>query len=871
MTVETTSTVHEFQPGDAMAAEALTGMAFLDPAHLRVWHIAAATGVRTELSPAAYTVAGNGRAGTGTITATGVWPADDVWRVERHTPAEQKIDIRAFESLPAEDVERELDRVVMVAQERQREEDRSFRMPAGEAGPVIPLPSERADSVMGFDEAGAFKRFGRGDFKGDPGGNVMAVGLATQTAASSIAAGTNLIQTAGYSSIGIGPAIYAADALATVGAAALYPRFVKTDAAGRRFRIAGGRVSPEQAGVVPATETNAGAILADAFRYLLGVEGGGAVPLTPGATYVVADLPAQQVGTTFTFGDGKVMLPPGVGLIGNNATFKAAAAGGADLVKAMGDIRGTYVVAPVAMAAGDDTFQLATVADALAFAVGETVLWRLGDVPLDPPETYNWGFATVEAINTGTGVITLSNGLSRAWDGTGANNKYLYRVRPLTGDVLAGAAHFRPSVVGGHISGVGISITRGLNVRLGSIDAKGCAAGAVATQYVEGFHFDFIGARDSTQTGANQGQGCRFAESRGRVDEMVISNCWKEGVYAEAASDIHIGDLRDHNANASTSRRVVVANGESRVHVDKALLTGLGGHGTFDNVDGKSDITFGTMRCELASDPYVLPMPGKNVDTLSLRLNGVEELYCAADAYWTEWTVELFDGMGKMLIGPRGIVLRAEAYLGGPSAGTGAVASNFDFFNVGKEDGAGGFDGGTMAGTLSATPLDEWQDISAAFITTDALGSVAGRQWSRRAQRLFAYIDTVAGPGLDGSGKYIKLRFLVIPNRKVGYEDAVDPATRGYLRRAPVLEGRKTHDWPSLAAGAQQSTTLTVTGAAVGDLVSVSLGVALSGTQLWGEVTAADTVTVYHRNGTAGAVDLASAALTARVTKRALA
>lgn len=60
------------------------------------------------------------------------------------------------------------------------------------------------------------------------------------------------------------------------------------------------------------------------------------------------------------------------------------------------------------------------------------------------------------------------------------------------------------------------------------------------------------------------------------------------------------------------------------------------------------------------------------------------------------------------------------------------------------------------------------------------------------------------------------------------------------------------------AAGTQQSTDATITGAAVGDhvLVTYTAG-SLSGTRVWGEVVAANTVRIFHRNDTAASVDLA--------------
>lgn len=79
--------------------------------------------------------------------------------------------------------------------------------------------------------------------------------------------------------------------------------------------------------------------------------------------------------------------------------------------------------------------------------------------------------------------------------------------------------------------------------------------------------------------------------------------------------------------------------------------------------------------------------------------------------------------------------------------------------------------------------------------------------------------------------------------------------------------GSKVHDWPSLATATQQSTTVTVTGAAQGDIAEASINAALSGSRMWAEVTAANTVTVYHRNDTGSPVDVANATLYVRVRK----
>lgn len=110
---------------------------------------------------------------------------------------------------------------------------------------------------------------------------------------------------------------------------------------------------------------------------------------------------------------------------------------------------------------------------------------------------------------------------------------------------------------------------------------------------------------------------------------------------------------------------------------------------------------------------------------------------------------------------------------------------------------------------------------------------------------------------IDADWKFIDLEFD--GNNKVWRE-----VSRNFDR---VLSGSKTFDWASLASATQQSTTVTVTGAAVGDTVVVSHSTSLGGTRIWGEVTSANTVTVYQRNDTGGAVDVTSGTLKAVVTK----
>lgn len=80
-----------------------------------------------------------------------------------------------------------------------------------------------------------------------------------------------------------------------------------------------------------------------------------------------------------------------------------------------------------------------------------------------------------------------------------------------------------------------------------------------------------------------------------------------------------------------------------------------------------------------------------------------------------------------------------------------------------------------------------------------------------------------------------------------------------------VLSGSATYDPPSLADGAGTTTTVTVTGAALGDIVQASFSLDLQGITLTAYVSAANTVSVRFQNESGGTLDLASGTIQVRV------
>lgn len=83
-----------------------------------------------------------------------------------------------------------------------------------------------------------------------------------------------------------------------------------------------------------------------------------------------------------------------------------------------------------------------------------------------------------------------------------------------------------------------------------------------------------------------------------------------------------------------------------------------------------------------------------------------------------------------------------------------------------------------------------------------------------------------------------------------------------------LLAGSKTHDWGSLASGSSDSTTVTVTGAALGDFAIASMSVAPpAGVIYHAQVTASNTVTVTRFNISGSAHDPASGTLRATIVQ----
>lgn len=148
-----------------------------------------------------------------------------------------------------------------------------------------------------------------------------------------------------------------------------------------------------------------------------------------------------------------------------------------------------------------------------------------------------------------------------------------------------------------------------------------------------------------------------------------------------------------------------------------------------------------------------------------------------------------------------------------------------------------------MPGTLPPAPINEPQ------------GSFAWQQWYSELANLYSASGAIPWAAINTAGSNI----TDIASRAHNNMQSIQGGTSGsYFHLQTAVKGSLTHNFGSIAAGAQGTTTTTVTGALVDHCVIVTPQTNTSGIVYWGFVSATDTVTVVAQNATSGAIDPAS-------------
>ena len=132
--------------------------------------------------------------------------------------------------------------------------------------------------------------------------------------------------------------------------------------------------------------------------------------------------------------------------------------------------------------------------------------------------------------------------------------------------------------------------------------------------------------------------------------------------------------------------------------------------------------------------------------------------------------------------------------------------------------------------------------------------SLAWQQWFIAIGNLFAsQTGTLSWSLLDFTGSNL----TDLASRAHNNLQTIQGGTAGsFFHLKTALKGSKTHDFGSIAAGAVDSTTITVTGATTTSVVSLGYSsTPETGIEFRAWVSAADTVTLQAINRTTGAID----------------
>lgn len=142
-------------------------------------------------------------------------------------------------------------------------------------------PFYRAGKVLGWDASGNPQALALSNFKGDPGGYAGDIGLFSQAPLLNIAAGINIIATSGYSTLGVGSAVYIYDATVDAAYVTANPRSSFISANSRGFRLDREQdFSPEMFGS-PANGVGDDGPGMAALSAFINTNGGGVISLSP--------------------------------------------------------------------------------------------------------------------------------------------------------------------------------------------------------------------------------------------------------------------------------------------------------------------------------------------------------------------------------------------------------------------------------------------------------------------------------------------------------------------------------------------------------------------------------------------------------------
>lgn len=706
--------------------------------------------------------------------------------------------------------------------------------------------------------------------KGDPGGNVMSVGTFSQLASLSVAVGTDVIQTSGYAVVGDGGGgLYVDDALSNATFAAAHPRACSVTLNGRYFRLVpeGGAVRVEQFGA------KGDAVTDDRLAFKYAIEFGvveSCIVTASRKTYVLNTIPTAEYDYAMgpqpclslpyncpemDLGGATLKLPQGGrGLLANSFLFPNVSATSNVTANIAA---GSYVV---------------PVVDGTVFAAGNDVLWRLGEIPYDTPETNNWGLAKVLSVAGNN--VTLDRPIPEAFtlaSVTGANKRldrlpgmFPLRLRNFTFDGKTGAATGAEN---------GISVSHRKDVVIENVNGTFCGAGVIVSQFIEGMQIINSNADRVNTTQTSYGKHLSFAECRGVNVIGGSSRGMRTGIACEADAEVRVSGYKfdntwpfDGTIPADNTVTVYSAQGRSKIIARDTLVTGQGGFnlgGTSNGVVGWEGIIeyTGDTRIRTSTQPYSIPLTLMS-GVLDLNVAGVRERYNLGRLRRWKRKVRLKDGMAAVPIyGPLGMAVAARAYCS-PGATVGAAANITDFY-MGKT---------TQNGQNLATV-----GLAGVLLTSGSMkeipvfgGTVAGALWTARNENHKMIVSTGAAAGLNTKDEFIEVDVWYATEESARSYASTEDIIRSDGKDYDIYEALLTAvDLPSIAAGASSAQILTISGMTSSDIyIGFAIVGGFGGLTITKVECQAGQIEVTFYNPTGAAIDLAARDMQVVYSKR---
>jgi hypothetical protein len=677
--------------------------------------------------------------------------------------------------------------------------------------------------------------------------------LFTEIANQNINANTAVIQTSGRDTVGLGASRYVADGQANAALQAAHPRFVARSSNNRYFRALpeAGRIAVEVGGAKADGTTDDGPAIRATFAYAAATGARGAS--FGGATYRAEAIPPGELDVP---GNQPMQVLPSTGAIHDyGGASLTRQNGGRGLVYHPGNL-GQITELPLGADAVAGSREVTLANSASGLVAGDTVLWQLGELPYDTPETDCWDFARVEAVN-GT-VVRLDKPVPRglALASVTGQCKRL-RKFPVLRDYTV-----RDLTLGGAGGEDGIALYGGQRVHLARIGGRNLGAGVVVAQYCDGLTIEDCWQDGSILTQGSFGPAFNLAETR----NVLLLRPRAKGtlclIKAEAAAEATVIGGCFENTAVDTSGQsrgsqiaVVVSVGRSSVTLHDLTVTGFGGYRLVETSNGQAGyegaaLLTGTTRLVHSADPYSLPLDAIS-GTLDLTLAGVREVYNFDRLRHWRRRFALRDGQYLYAFGPAGLLVRARAYASpGLAIGVGQQLTGFYLGRSGN-NGSNIADGATRQ-------LEAGKDVAIPCFG----GLVGGAQWILRNEPFAILCITPTTAGLDTANEFVEFEgwFAEQPDLDVPLSEA---AVRGAGSEREVLEALfPGYDLPAIAAGASLAIELAVPDMMATDFVeAVRITGGLTGLELRGAEAIAGQVRLTITNPTPATIDRTTADL----------